>query len=102
MAGAVNYYGKKYDLPEAYSDNASFLYWLPENKPMVNLILVCTDSDELQDDYVSFFKSAQFTDSVTSTYAREHGDYIMLAKGADERFMHFFIQKIEADKADMK
>jgi hypothetical protein len=30
MAGAVNYYGRKYNLPEAYSDNASFLYWLPE------------------------------------------------------------------------
>ena len=102
MAGAVNYYGRKYNLPEAYSDNASFLYWLPGNKPMTNLILVCTDTNELQHDYIKFFKSAQFTDSVTSKYAREHGDFIMLAKGADEWFARFFRQKIAADKAAMK
>ena len=102
MAGAVNYYGKRYNLPEAYSDNASFLYWLPENKPMNNLILVCTDTDELQHDYIKLFKSARFTDSVTTMYARERGDFIMLAKGADERFARFFNQKIAEDKASMK
>ncbi len=102
MAGAVNYYGKQYGLPEAYSDNASFLYWLPENKPMNNLILVCTDTDELNHDYIKFFKSARFTDSITNPYAREHGDYIMLAKGADERFATFFKNKIRKDKAAMK
>lgn len=102
MAGAVNYYGRKYGLPEAYSDNASFLYWLPENKPMTNVILVTEDTDELEHDYIRFFKSAQFTDSVTNVYAREYGDFIMLAKGADERFAHFFHQKIAEDKAEMK
>ena len=102
MAGAVNYYGKKYNLPEAYSDNASFLYWLPDNMPMHNLILVCTDTDELKHDYIRFFRSAQFTDSVTNEYARERGDFIMLAKGADERFARFFNKKIAADKAAMK
>ncbi|TKK66388.1 glycosyltransferase family 39 protein [Ilyomonas limi] len=102
MAGAVNYYGRKYGLPEAYSDNASFLYWLPENKPMTNLILVTEDTDELAHDYIRFFKSAQFTDSVTNVYAREYGDFIMLAKGADERFTRFFHQKIAEDKAEMK
>ncbi len=30
MAGAINFYRKEYNLPEAYSDNASFLYWLPD------------------------------------------------------------------------
>ena len=38
-AGAVNFYGKKYHLPEAYSDNASFLYWLPNNIHIDNLLL---------------------------------------------------------------
>lgn len=102
MAGAVNYYRNKYNLPEAYSDNASFLYWLPDNKTIRNLVLVCTDTDELQHDYIKFFQSAQFTDSVTNPYARERGDYIMLATGADERFTHFFNQKIAEDKAAMK
>ena len=34
MAGAVNYYASKYNLPQAYSDNASFLYWIPANMHM--------------------------------------------------------------------
>ena len=66
MAGAINYYGKQYGLPQAYSDNASFLYWLPQNKFIGNLILVCTDPNELQKDYVKNFTRAYFADSVTN------------------------------------
>ncbi len=99
MAGAVNYYGKKYGLPDAYSDNASFIYWLPDNKPIANLILVTDNADELSETYIKDFQSARFTDSVTNTFAREYGDRIMLAKGADKRFVTFFKQKIQEDKA---
>lgn len=99
MAGAVNYYRDTYNLPEAYSDNASFLYWLPDNKPMTNLILVCNDPNELEQDYIRLFQSARFTDSVTNRYAREQGAYIMLATSADERFAEYFNEKILAKKA---
>ncbi len=98
MAGAVNFYGKKYNLPEAYSDNASFLYWLPSNKNWSNLILVCDDPDELKKDYVKDFREAYFSDSVTSEYAREKGDRIMVAKGANDDFKVFFMDKIKKDK----
>lgn len=102
MAGAINYYGKKYNLPETYSDNASFLYWLPNNKPFNNLLLVCSDSNELKQDYIKLFKTATFTDSVTNVFAREHGDYIMLAKGGSDALNQFFLRKIMADKAKMQ
>ena len=46
MAGAVNYYGPKYNLPPAYSDNASFLYWIPPKPKMTNFVLVSEDPDE--------------------------------------------------------
>ena len=101
MAGAVNYYGKKYNLPDAYSDNASFLYWLPQNKYIGNLVLVCDDPDELKDDYIKDFKQAYFSDSVTSFYARERGDRIMIAKGANAAFNTYFMDKIKKDKAEM-
>lgn len=98
MAGAVNFYGKKYNLPEAYSDNASFLYWLPQSKNWSNLILVCDDPDELKRDYIKDFREAYFSDSVTNEYARERGDRIMVAKGANNDFKTFFMDKIKKDK----
>ncbi len=101
MAGAVNFYGKKYNIPEAYSDNASFLYWLPQTKKISNLILVCTDSDEMQHPYVRNFKQAYFFDSVTNIYARERGDYIAVEKGANDSFIKFFTEKINKDKAEL-
>ena len=101
MAGAVNFYGKKYKLPEAYSDNASFLYWLPEDKYIKNVILVCEDADELNRDYIKDFQQAYFTDSVTNKFAREYGDRILVAKGANNAFRQFFKDKIDKDKREL-
>ncbi len=101
MAGAVNFYSKKYNLPQAYSDNASFLYWLPSNKNWSNLILVCTDPDELKKEYLKSFQQVYFSDSVTNVYARERGDKIMVAKGANNDLTTFFMDKIRKDKEKM-
>jgi len=100
MAGAVNYYAPKYRLPAAYSDNASFLYWLPVNKSIINMILVTRDPHEEQHDWAKGFQQVIKVDSVSNFYARERGDYIYLFKGADHNFNHFFQEKIEKDKAE--
>jgi hypothetical protein len=102
MAGAVNYYGPSYHLPEAYSDNASFLYWMPNDLRIENFILVTDDPHEEQHDFAKGFKSVTKIDSVTSEYARERGDYIYTFIGADENFQKFFKKKIEEDKAQFK
>ena len=102
MAGAVNYYAPKYNLPQAYSDNASFLYWIPADMHMKNFVLVTDDPDEKQHDFAKGFQSITIIDSVTSTYARERGDYIYLFKGADANFEKFFKEKIAKDKAEFK
>jgi 4-amino-4-deoxy-L-arabinose transferase-like glycosyltransferase len=102
MAGAVNYYGPKYNLPEAYSDNASFLYWLPAKPKMNNFVLVSDDPDEKQHDFAKGFKSVIKVDSITTQYAREKGDYIYLFIGADNNFRKFFEAKIAKDKAEFK
>jgi hypothetical protein len=101
-AGAVNFYGKKYHLPEVYSDNASFLYWLPNNIHIDNLLLVTDDKNEMQHSFVHDFASAVVTDSVINPYAREKGSLIILFKGANEKFNEMFKQKIEEDKAQFK
>ena len=102
MAGAVNYYALKYNLPPAYSDNASFLYWLPLNTDVTNMILVTDDPHEEQHDWAKGFQQITKVDSVINFYARERGDYIYLFKGADENFNKFFKEKIEKDKAAFK
>ena len=97
-AGAINYYRKKYKLPEAYSDNASFLYWLPDNIKLTNVIVVTDDKEEMQHEFIKDFSSAILYDSVTNVYAREKGTLIIILKGANEKMQEMFRQKIEADK----
>ena len=98
MAGAVTYYRKKYHLPAAYSDNASFLYWIPDNIHFNNLVLIESDPDEMNHAFIKQFSSAKITDSVTSPYAREKGTAIMLLSGASDLFRKFFNEKITADR----
>ncbi|MEP6682720.1 MAG: hypothetical protein ABJA35_05640, partial [Parafilimonas sp.] len=102
MAGAVNYYGPKYKLPQAYSDNASFLYWLPANINMKNFVLISDDPNETEHDFAKGFQSVTLVDSIANKYAREYRDYIYLFKGADENFNKFFKDKIAKDKAEFK
>lgn len=102
QAGAVNYYRSKYNIPEAYSDNASFLYWMPDKLDFDNFVLLTDDEEEMQHPFIKNFASAVLTDSVTSYYAREKGDLIIVLRGADSTFKKFFIKKIEKDKAKVK
>lgn len=102
QTGAINFYGKKYHLPEAYSDNASFLYWLPDSLHIDNLVLVTDDQQEMQHEFIKEFSSATLSDSVTNVYARERGTLIIILKGANKKITEMFQQKIEKDKAKFK
>jgi len=90
--------GKNIILPEAYSDNASFLYWLPDNLHIDHILLLTDDKNEMQHSFIHDFNSAVAFDSVTNSYAREKGSLIILLKGANEKFNTMFKQKISDDK----
>ena len=68
-AGAVNYYRKKYDLPEAHSLSASFLIWAPEKLKFNNQIMI----DDRRQDGSSWFQSMTLVDSIENPYARDPG-----------------------------
>jgi hypothetical protein len=102
QAGAVNYYAGKYHIPEAYSDNASFLYWMPDSLNFDNIVLLTDDQQEMQHAFIKNFTSAVLTDSVTNLYAREKGDLIIILKGPNDQFKKFYREKIEKDKAKVK
>ena len=100
QAGAVNYYGPQFGLPEAFSDNASFLYWMPQHPDFDNIVLLTDDQQEMQHAFIKNFRSALLADSVTHPFAREKGDLIIVLKGADAAFKKFFTEKI--NKARIK
>lgn len=98
-AGAVDYYGPRYHLPQVNSDNASFLYWLPADYDRFNVfVLVTDDQQEMQHAFIHEFVSAQLIDSITTPYSREYGTLIILLKGPSERFRAAFREKIEKDR----
>jgi len=97
--GAVNYYGPKYHLPTAYSDNASFLNWMPADYDRFDVLLLVTDDKhEMQHRFIKEFKSVPMVDSIADPYAGEHGHLIILLKGPSELFREAFREKIDLDK----
>lgn len=99
QAGAVNYYRHKYGLPEAFSDNASFIYWMPDSMHVTNLLLVTDDQQELSHPFIKDFNSVASVDSITNPFAREQGSLIILLKGANDNFNRMFAAKIKESKA---
>ena len=99
QAGAVNFYANKYKLPEAFSDNASFLYWLPDKVHVDNILLVTDDKNEMKHDFIKMFSSAVLVDSITNKFAREYGSLIILLKGGNDSFNKMFMEKLAKDKA---
>ena len=68
-AGAINFYRKKYNLPEAYSRNSSFVIWAPENDQFNNQIMII---DELQTGS-DWFAKMVLADSIENPYALDKG-----------------------------
>jgi hypothetical protein len=100
QAGALNYYAKKYNLPQTYSDNASFLYWMPDSLHFNNIVLVTDDVHEMEHDFLRNFKEVVLFDSITTPYSRERGSLILLLKGMNEQMRQDFKLKIQKAKKE--
>lgn len=73
QAGALQLYGKKYDLPEPACFNGSFVFWLPDSISIDRAIMV---EDWPQKDS-GFFENIELISQVKNPYARDKG-YIYL------------------------
>ncbi|MES1219806.1 MAG: hypothetical protein ABUT20_30175, partial [Bacteroidota bacterium] len=83
-AGALNLYGKEMGLPEVYSDNASFLLWMPDKYDIKNFILVGHDIPEKDDIVFQQFERMTVKDSVDIPLFRETGTKIMLFENGND------------------
>jgi len=83
-AGALNYYAKEVGLPQVHSDDASFLWWMPEKYNINNLILVAHRIPDSTDKVFTLFEKRTVKDSSTITLFRENGMRIVLYEGGKD------------------
>ncbi len=83
LAGAVTYHGK--NLPQVTSDNASFLFWMPEQYNIKNLLFVGRRIPEKDDEVFQQFERYTVVDSITTPLARENGVKIILYENGNEK-----------------
>jgi len=99
FAGSVNYYGKKLNLPEVYSHNASFLLWMPQQYHYRNIILIQHDIPSPSNPIDSKFKEVIVKDSLDMPLAREHGVKIILLRDGTQEANDLITQKIAAERS---
>lgn len=83
-AGALNYYRKEAGLPEVYSDNASFLFWMPDKYAIKNLILVGHRFPDKEDIVFQQFEKVTVKDSIDMPLFRENGMKIILFENGND------------------
>lgn len=82
QTGALNYYNRK-KMPEAFSFNTDYIYWLPQMKQIKNVVFVGNKPD---DKILEMFSEIKFIGKVENEYAREKGTSIYLLLRANPDF----------------
>ena len=86
QTGALNYYNRG-KMPEAYSFNTDYIYWLPRMKRIKNIVLVGKEPDK---NILKLFTSVTLVGTVENEFAREKGTKIYLLSGAIPAFTGLF------------
>ena len=79
QTGALNYYNRK-KMPEAYSFNTDYIYWMPRLTGIRNVLLVGNDPGKKITDMFTTFKQIG---AVENEYSREKNTGIYLLSGAN-------------------
>lgn len=99
FAGAMNYYGSQYHLPEVYSNEASFLLWMPNHYHIQNIILIAKHLPDLNDTAFHFFEKFAVIDSLNNPLARENGTKIIFFQNANPQLNPWLDKRIARLKA---
>lgn len=93
LCGALNYYGKKFGLPEAYTYNGSFLLWLPDTLNITNVITVGEDFPDTSRAIVKQFQHISIEGELKDSLARQNGTQIILWKGCNPDTLRKFLKE---------
>jgi hypothetical protein len=94
QTGALNYYNRK-KMPEAYSFNTDYIYWMPRLSGIRNILLVGKDPGKNIKD---MFKTFIQVGAVENEYSREKSTGIFLLMGANEDVSELLNKKAEERK----
>jgi len=97
QTGALNFYNRG-KMAEAYSFNTDYLFWIPDNLKIKNVLLVGDLPDEK---ILQLFEHFTKIDEVKNPDAREKGTSIFLLTGANEGFTVFFRNELNRRKREM-
>jgi hypothetical protein len=89
QAGAINFFGKSYGLPEAISFNDNFLLWAPDSVNKPNLIYVNNEIGDIK----FLFKSYILVYEVKNKYFRENGLQVYYCTQPVDSFQSFYSKK---------
>lgn len=84
QAGALKYYGRDPEFrAKVFSDNGTFLLWIPDSVHFEHLLFVGREMPEKDDEVFQHFSRVSVLDSINNPLSRQHGDKIILFEGAD-------------------
>ena len=98
QAGALNFYNRG-KMPEAYSFNTDYIFWMPHLKKIKNILLV---GEKPSKEVIGMFKDCKLTGVVENEQARERNTGIYLLTGAIDLFTPIFYNKVEERKKKME
>lgn len=101
QAGALKYYNE----PEAglnhrfiFSDNGSFLLWVPKELSFKNLLFIGRRMPDKGDEVFNHFEKVTIIDSVTNPYSRQFGDKIIFFENIDTAGLRLAQDGLKAEK----
>jgi hypothetical protein len=97
QSGALNFYNRG-KTPESYSFSTDYLYWIPEELKVTNVILIGKYPDNK---VVQFFDRIEKIGSVENPFSREKGTSVYLMTGANEKFSAFFKVEVKRRRLEM-
>ncbi|MBK8611512.1 MAG: glycosyltransferase family 39 protein [Chitinophagaceae bacterium] len=84
QAGALKYYGQGQDFKnKVFSDNGSFLHWIPDEIKFKNLVFIGSHVPDADDEVFQHFENVTIIDSVTYKHSRQFGDKIIFFEYID-------------------
>jgi len=97
QVGAINYYNKG-KMKEAYSFSTDYLFWIPDDLIINNIILVGDQPDEKVQGLFSHFSKVGVVENPDS---RERGTSVFILSGAKEQFTVFFGNEITRRRMEL-
>lgn len=95
QAGAIDFYGKKYNLPGAVSLNDSYVFWAPDSLTSDIFIV----SDHSLGDIPNLFESYQQVGEIDNDCFRENGLKVYLCQNPKPVLYDFYRNRVKEHKA---